>query len=227
MSDCRKNEVQPPQQSGRKSPTDPSPNWEAVPGSRDMTDSHSRSVTVPQPSRYEAIKQALQRLEKEFPQFRATDYKPSPEEAGAYGEYHHLKSEESQAVYAEIFQQLEASSKKASKETDRILTRMDLLPAIDQNQSSRVKATAQPQQRPQLTNREKKIWVVIQQGTNGLQYCRELGKIGVAPKRKGVWKDGPGSYVSAYQKGKPWRHRIQDEKSKIRRKAKLAGLASE
>lgn len=81
---------------------------------------------------------------------------------------------------------------------------------------------------PDLSERERKIWDVIQQGATSLQYCRELDNAGIAPLRGGVWKDCPSrKYESAYMEGPPWPHRIQDEKSKIRRKAQLAGLASE
>lgn len=84
----------------------------------------------------------------------------------------------------------------------------------------------QKEQKGQLSVREKKIWAVIQRGVIGLQYCRELDSAGIAPLRSGVWKDCPSrKYESAYKEGKPWRHRIQDEKSKVRRKAELVGLA--
>ena len=36
-----------------------------------------------------------------------------------------------------------------------------------------------------LTNRETKIWEVIQRGHKGLQYCREVDNAGVAPPRTG------------------------------------------
>lgn len=74
-----------------------------------------------------------------------------------------------------------------------------------------------------LTEREGRISEVIQRGSEGLQYCRELDAARIAPPRTGVWKEeGPRTYVAAYQSGEPWRHRIQDEKAKIRRKAELA-----
>lgn len=79
-------------------------------------------------------------------------------------------------------------------------------------------------QRAELTDHELKIWAVIQRKVKGLQYCRELDNAGIAPLRSGVWKDCSRKYESAYLEGKPWCHRIQDEKSKIQRKAKLAGL---
>lgn len=74
-----------------------------------------------------------------------------------------------------------------------------------------------------LTQREEKIWGVIQLGSSGSQYCRELENAGIRPPRTGIWKGCPaGTYPAAYRLGEPWRHRIQDEKSKIKRKAKLA-----
>ena len=80
-----------------------------------------------------------------------------------------------------------------------------------------------------LTEREGKIWAVIQQGNKGRAYSRELDNANIAPRRDGVWKDAPRKYAAAYDLGGPWPHRIEDEKAKIRRKAeKLAGaLASE
>jgi hypothetical protein len=80
-----------------------------------------------------------------------------------------------------------------------------------------------------LKKREDKIWEVIRRGATGLQYCRELDNAGVAPLRSGIWKDCPRKYASAYL-DREWQHRIQDEKSKITRKAELATrrkLASE
>lgn len=88
--------------------------------------------------------------------------------------------------------------------------------------------TQKSEKRTQLTKREKRIWAVIQQGATGRQYCRELDNAGIAPRRNGAWKDCPSrKYQSAYLEGEPWRHRIQDEKFKVRRKAKLAELACE
>jgi hypothetical protein len=73
----------------------------------------------------------------------------------------------------------------------------------------------------QLSDRERNLWKVIQRGTAGRRYCRELDNAQIAPPRKGVWRDGPRKYLAAYGMGKPWRHRIEDEKSKVRRKAKV------
>jgi AcrR family transcriptional regulator len=79
-----------------------------------------------------------------------------------------------------------------------------------------------PNQTVHFTERERRIWEIIRRRVRGLQYCRELDNAGIAPLRTGVWKDCPRKYASAYLEGEPWRHRIQDEKSKIRRKAELA-----
>jgi hypothetical protein len=79
----------------------------------------------------------------------------------------------------------------------------------------------------ELTERERKILVVIRLRSKGMQYCRELENAGIRPRKTGAWKDSPGTYPTAYQAGEPWRHRIQDEKSKIGRKAGSQGLAGE
>jgi hypothetical protein len=76
-----------------------------------------------------------------------------------------------------------------------------------------------------LTKRELRVWDVIQRGVKGREYCRELGNAGIAPLRSGAWEGCPRKYESAYLEGNPWRHMIQSEKAKIRRKAELAGLA--
>jgi hypothetical protein len=73
----------------------------------------------------------------------------------------------------------------------------------------------------QLSAREKRIWEVIQRGAKGLHYCRELKSAHLRPPRSWV-KDGcPSEYPAAYLEGQPWRHRIQDEKTKVRHKAEL------
>jgi hypothetical protein len=77
----------------------------------------------------------------------------------------------------------------------------------------------------QLTDREKRIWEVIRRGSKGRQYCRELDSGQIEPKRVGIWAGCPRSYVAAYDMGKPWRHRIEDEKSKVKQKTKLAERA--
>lgn len=88
--------------------------------------------------------------------------------------------------------------------------------------------TAKPQATKagkKLSDHEQKVWKVIQQRAKGLQYCRELDKADAKPPRTGVWKECAGTYTAAYRLGDPWRHRIQNEKSKTKRKAALAGLA--
>jgi hypothetical protein len=76
--------------------------------------------------------------------------------------------------------------------------------------------------RTDLTERERKMWEVISRGVKGLQYCRELQQEGIGPRRTGSWRGAPSTYPAAYKAGEPWRHRIQDEKSKIKYKAQLA-----
>lgn len=80
-------------------------------------------------------------------------------------------------------------------------------------------APSRAEESPQLSDRENRIWTVICQKARGRQYCRELDNAGVATPRSGVWQEGPRKYVAAYDLKEPWRHRIQDEKSKIRHKA--------
>jgi len=75
---------------------------------------------------------------------------------------------------------------------------------------------------PVLTEHEKKVWDVIRRGSRGAEYCQELHAAGVRPRRS--WKDCPGTYPAAYLDCR-WRQRINDEKSKIRRKAELAEQA--
>jgi len=83
--------------------------------------------------------------------------------------------------------------------------------------------SANGQQKP-LKDRENRILEVIRRELKGRIYCRELDNAVIAPPRNGVWKEGPRKYMAAYDQGSPWRHRIEDEKSKIKRKAKLAGV---
>ena len=91
-------------------------------------------------------------------------------------------------------------------------------PAQAESKSSR---SSNKQEKP-LTERERRILEVILGGTKGRAYGRELDNAKIAPPRKGIWKEGPRKYEVAYVSGQPWRHWIQDEKSKIRRRAELA-----
>ncbi len=108
-----------------------------------------------------------------------------------------------------------------------ILLKRDIVPSVGMAQlqpepkTAKSGATAGKQQ-TQLRPREQTIWDVIQRGLKGLQYCRELEAAGIRPKRVGSWKGSPSTYPAAYQAGEPYRHRVQDEKSKIRRKGELA-----
>ena len=77
-----------------------------------------------------------------------------------------------------------------------------------------------------LTAREENLWNVIQRMSKGRQYCREVDGAGIPIRKTGVWKGAPRTYLAAYDAGKPWCHRIEDEKFKVKRKAKLAKLAT-
>jgi len=104
-------------------------------------------------------------------------------------------------------------------------------------QAARQAATAEPivepQQEPraakqvQLKRREQGIWNVIQRMSKGRQYCREEDGVDIRIQKTGVWRGAPPTYTAAYDAGKPWRHRIEDEKCRIKRRAMLAKLATE
>lgn len=78
-----------------------------------------------------------------------------------------------------------------------------------------------------LTLRERKVWNVIQQGSRGKQYCRELHNARLKPCKSWVDDDCPSNYIEAYREGQPWRKRIQDEKHRIKNKAELIQLVEE
>jgi hypothetical protein len=84
---------------------------------------------------------------------------------------------------------------------------------------------ASPPATIRLTEREENIWTIIQRGPKGRLYCRELDGAGIRIRKVGIWKGAPPTYTAAYDADKPWRHRIEDEKYKIKQKAKLAKLA--
>ena len=110
------------------------------------------------------------------------------------------------------------------------LIRRDQAPNPSEDAAKKEPVRNAPKPAVELTereNREKKISEVIQRGSKGRTYCRELDNANIQPRRDGVWRDAPRTYMAAYNQGRPWRHRIEDEKSKIRRKAeaeKLAGV---
>ena len=89
------------------------------------------------------------------------------------------------------------------------------------------KSKAKAPKSAQLTNRERKMLEVIRRGSRGRLYCRELDNAGITPRRRGVWGEAPRTYVKTYDQGALWRHRIDDEKYKIRRKAEFAKHAGE
>ena len=74
--------------------------------------------------------------------------------------------------------------------------------------------------RPISSTEKKKRAIVIEAAKarlTGPHYCRELARKGI--KTPDTWqREGcPAGYVEAYRAGEPWKHRIQDEKSRITR----------
>ena len=74
------------------------------------------------------------------------------------------------------------------------------------------------QQKP-LTDREQKIWGVIQHGSVGAQYLRELHDAGLRPPKRWVERGCPGTYRGIAAEKSNWRQSAYDEKCKVRRKA--------
>jgi hypothetical protein len=72
-----------------------------------------------------------------------------------------------------------------------------------------------------LTEREEKIWQVIQRGSKGAQYCRELHNADLRPRKSWVNRGCPGTYPAAFSDPK-WRQAVYGEKSKVAGKGKLA-----
>ena len=204
-----------------------------------------------QSSRIEAIKQAIHDYKEKFPQFLNPNYQPTPEQAEEHKKYLTLKRDLDRANSLTAFKQFQAKVNDDTPVTDQAvelmlaLTGLRFVPEPLKFNETRVggeKANAQSEplgnERTKaletqaglpatfkLTDREKAIWNVIQRKSKGLQYCRELDGAGIRIRRTGVWKGAPPNYAAAYQEGEPWRHRIQDKKCKISRKAKLAKLA--
>lgn len=118
------------------------------------------------------------------------------------------------------------TSTEVRDELRRINRRLDALSAPSgARKEAPLRSTDAVKKTVELSEREKKIWEVIQRGSKGATYCRELHAAGITPRKKGVWVGAPPNYIAAYKESAVWRHRIQDEKSKIRRKAELAKLA--
>jgi hypothetical protein len=115
-------------------------------------------------------------------------------------------------------------SREVADLKDGLQTRYDLEIARIKRQEPQIGPSVVT--KPKLSERESKIWQVIRRGSTGVQYCREVDRAGIGTRRTGSWKGAPATYEGAYREGEPWRHRIQDEKSKIRRKAALAELAN-
>lgn len=82
------------------------------------------------------------------------------------------------------------------------------------------KPAVQPATR-KLRGHKLKVWRVIQHnpGLRSSAYCRALEKAGVHPPKSFLDDGCPNSYPKAYLKSQAWRHRINDEKSRITRMA--------
>jgi len=119
------------------------------------------------------------------------------------------------------------------KQIDAIDSKLDRHGKPERVRSAKLQPAAahlvEPPHEEQPNERDQAILTVIARGSEGLQYCRELDNAGVRPPKKGVWKGcSAGTYAAAYKLVELWPHRIQDEKSKLKRKyPELAQLASE
>jgi hypothetical protein len=89
-----------------------------------------------------------------------------------------------------------------------------------------VRSLKEPAGSVTLSAHEKAVWNIIQRGLRGQTYCREVDRAGARPRKEWILDGCPGTYQGAYLLGQPWKKRIQDEKSRIQRKAELAGLAN-
>jgi hypothetical protein len=170
----------------------------------------SRSKTTPEPPAAQAIPDLW--WEKEIPRWQA--------------EISTLDSELARTTHGRTREKLKKRREVAQGELNNALHAAGVHARQTQDTISSVSVPATAATTVKLTDREKKIWEVIQRGAKGLLYCRELDNANITPPRVGVWKDGPRKYAAAYGLKGHWRHRIEDEKSKIRRKAqKAANLA--
>jgi hypothetical protein len=73
--------------------------------------------------------------------------------------------------------------------------------------------------RSRLTPRQRKLFDVAERGVKGPAYCRELQNARLRPCRAWIEQGCPGTYPEAYH-DPYWRQMIQDEKSKVCRKAR-------
>ena len=98
-----------------------------------------------------------------------------------------------------------------------------IAPPAEQHRESTTMQTHVETGATKLTDREQKIWEVIQRGTEGAEYSRELHNAGLRPRKGWIKRGCPGTYTAAYMDPDThWRQMVQDEKSKISRKAELA-----
>lgn len=123
------------------------------------------------------------------------------------------------------------SSGISTKNSRYVPREWQLVKAIAETQGESTAPVPAKTEVASLKPRELKLWAVIQRGSKGPTYCREVDAfdgVGIAPPRKGIWKDGPRTYLAAYNSGDPRLvHWIQDEKHKIQKKAKVAKTRKE
>lgn len=111
---------------------------------------------------------------------------------------------------------------RLEEERQRLLA---ALPELERELESRAPiiglvASSGSKELPELTDRDKIILDVIRRKVKSVQYCRELDRAGIRPRKTGAWKGCPGTYAGAYLLGQPWQKLIQDEKYKVARKGK-------
>jgi len=122
------------------------------------------------------------------------------------------------------FSKIQLTAEEDDRMWDRVFERTLLPQKVERLEKSIENLSAR--RSAALTPRQGKIWRVIQSGAKGTQYCRELHSAGVKPRNS--WRNGgcPATYPAAYQSSRIWRQRINDEKSKIRRKAEPGGTGT-
>jgi len=91
-----------------------------------------------------------------------------------------------------------------------------------QSTKPRIERIQRPRRPRYISKREKKILEVIKRGVEGRTYCIVVDNEGVAAPRPWIDDGWPGSYVKAYDSTGhiDWKKRIQDEKSRVLKKAK-------
>ncbi len=92
-------------------------------------------------------------------------------------------------------------------------------PALKLRSNSKPKKPSGPE-----STKRSVIFGALQGNLEGLAYCRALDKRGLTTSSAWTAEGCPSSYAAAYRNGK-WRKRIQDEKSRYKKKYKLASPA--